>query len=99
MSSHVINIINSGFTWLIVGLSIVGYVVTVKRTGQRWSFWILLATGWAILAIPYTLLPMGVSIEKSDMAAIWLSSYLMVMASLSLLFLKFVDMMKTRRKE
>jgi len=98
MSSPIINIINSGFTWLIVALSVAGYVVTIKRIGQRWSLWILLATGWALLAIPYTLLLMGISIGRTEIVAIWLSSYLLVMASLLLLFLKFIAIVRNRSK-
>jgi hypothetical protein len=97
MDIQVINAIDFGFTWLIVLLSVIGYAMTVKRTGQRWSFWILLAFGWAFLAIPCTLRLAGISME-SEASIIWMCSYIMIMASLAMIFLKFVDILKHKKK-
>lgn len=99
MDATMTNFVNFGFIWLIVALSIAGYMITIKRTGQRWSLWILLATGWALLAIPYTLLLIGIPIGVSEISAIWLSSYLLVMTSLLLLFLKLISMVRHRAKQ
>jgi hypothetical protein len=88
--------VNSGFTWLIVAMSIVGYGVTLKRIGQKWSLWIVLATGWTFLAITNTLLAVGIPIGKTETNALWLSSFVLVMASLLMLFLKLVQMSKSR---
>ncbi len=96
MSALTVNLVNFGFTWLIAALSALGYLLTIKRTGQRWTLWIVMATGWALLAIPYTLLLMGYSIGTAEMTVIWLCSYLLVMASLLLLFLKLTDILKNR---
>lgn len=98
MSAGVINGINSGVAWLIVALCITGYVVTVRRTGQRWSLWIPMATGWALLATPYTLLLVNVPIDVAQLSALWLSSYLLVMASLLLLFLKMIHLIRHRTR-
>jgi hypothetical protein len=98
MDSTITNVVNLVFTSLIAALSIVGYVLTIKRIGQRWSFWIVLATGWALLVIPYILLLAGISIGTPVMATIWLSSYLLIMVSLLLIFLKLMEIMKLRGK-
>ena len=80
--------VNSGFSWLIVLLSIAGYFLTLRRLGERWVFWIILATGWAFFAISNTLIITGVAAGTPYLIAIWLSSYVLVMASLVLLFIK-----------
>jgi hypothetical protein len=98
MDSTVTCVVNLAFALVIAVLSIVGYVLTNKRTGQRWSLWIVLATGWAILAIPYILFLSGLSLSVAVMAAIWLSSYILIMLSLVLIFLKLLEMMKQRGK-
>ena len=97
MDTPVIYAVNSGFTWLIVAMSVVGYGVTIKRIGQKWSLWIVLATGWTLLAIINTLLAVGVPIGKTETNAIWLSSFILVMASLLMLFLKLIQISRSRR--
>jgi len=92
MNSTIVNIINCVFSWSIVALAIGGYLLTLKRIGERWPFWIILAIGWALLAIFETVLASGVSVGGSHMTTAWLLSYLLVMASLLLIFLKFIQM-------
>jgi hypothetical protein len=99
MNLSSVNAINCGFCWLIVALSVAGYLVTLKRTRQSWPLWVVLSLGWALLAIPYTLLVIGISINRAQLSAIWLSSYLLVMASLLLLFLKLLEMMRRQSQQ
>ena len=87
--------VNFGFAWLLVLLAIVGYFLTLKRTGEKWIFWIILATGWALLATSYTLLIAGVPAGMGYLIAIWISSYVLVMASLILLFIKLTKVGET----
>ena len=98
MDSTITCVVNLVFALLIAVLSIVGYVLTNKRIGQQWSLWIVLATGWVILAIPYILFLAGQNLSIAVMAAIWLSSYLLIMVSLVLIFLKLLEMMKNKGK-
>ena len=81
-------LVNCGFAWFIVLLAIAGYFLTLRRMGKTWPFWIVLATGWAFFAVAQTLLISGVSAGVPYLAAIWLSSYVLVIASLVLLFLR-----------
>lgn len=97
MNAPVVHTVNAGFTWLVVALSILGYVITIRRAGQRWSMWIVMATGWTLLAIPNTLLALGVSVGRSETTAVWLCSYVLVMASLVLIFLRLAAMVRHRR--
>ncbi len=39
--------VNCGFGWFIVLLATAGYFLTWRRMRERWSFWIILAVGWA----------------------------------------------------
>ena len=81
-------LVNCGFGWLIVLLAIVGYFLTLARMGEKWLFWLVLASGWAFFAIANTLLVSGVPASVPYLLGIWLSSYVLVVASLALLFLK-----------
>ena len=99
MDSTITCVVNLVFALLIAVLSIVGYALTFKRIGQHWSLWIVLATGWAVLAIPYILFLADLNLSVAVMAAIWLSSYLLIMVSLVLLFLKVLEMMKNKGKQ
>ena len=96
MNTTAINIINCLFTWSIVALAIGGYLITLKRIKERWPFWIVLAVGWGFLATFETLMASGVPIGNLQITTVWLTSYLLVMASLLLLFLKFIQI-KARR--
>lgn len=80
--------VNCGFGWLIVVLAIGGYFLTLRRMREKWFFWVILAIGWAFFAIAQTLLVTGVSAGVPYLTAIWLSSYVLVIASLVLLFIK-----------
>jgi hypothetical protein len=79
--------VNCGFAWFIVLLAVAGYFLTLRRMGQKWLFWIVLAIGWAFFAVAQTLLVTGVSAGMPYLTAIWLSSYVLVVASLALLFI------------
>jgi hypothetical protein len=95
MNSTVVNVINCAFAWSIVALAICGYLLTLKRIGEKWPFWIVLAIGWSFLAVFETLLTSGMSIGNLQITTAWLTSYLLVMASLLLLFLKFIQIKAT----
>ena len=80
--------VNFGFGWLIVLLAIAGYLLTLRRMGEKWLFWIILAVGWAFFAIAQTLLITGVQAGVPYLVAIWLSSYVLVITSMILLFIR-----------
>ena len=58
---------------------------------ERWSFWIILATGWAFFATAQTLMVAGVPAGVPYLSAIWLSSFVLVIASLVMLFIKLTS--------
>ena len=92
MSGSIHGIINCSFAWLIVLLSIAGYVLTVKRMGQGWLFWVVLATGWTLLAIAQTLLLAQPDINRSLVAVLSVMSYVLMVCSLVLIFLKLATL-------
>ena len=81
-------LVNCGFAWFLVLLAIAGYFLTLRRMGEKWSFWIVLAIGWAFFALAQTLLITGVSAGTPYLIGIWLSSHVLVIYSLVLLFIK-----------
>lgn len=90
MNETIPNIVNMGFGWLIVALSIVGFFLTQKKLGEKWLFWIVLAFGWGFFAMAQTLLLGGVPSGAPYLVAIWLSSYVLVIFSMVLLFIRLV---------
>ena len=84
--------VNCGFGWLLTLLSVFGYVLTLKRTGERWLFWIVLATGWALFAIAQTVIMTGHFNNLPFLIALWLSSWVLVVVSLLLSFIKVIKM-------
>lgn len=88
MDASITHLVNFSFSWFIVVLAIAGYFLTLKRMGEKWVFWIVLATGWTFFAIVQTMLISGVSPTAPYITAIWLSSYVLVIASLVILFAK-----------
>jgi len=99
MDSNVACIVNLVFAGLIAIASIVGYFITIKKTGEHWPLWILLAVGWITLAIPYAVFLADYNLSVAATAALWLSSYVLIMVSLVLLFLKLLKFMKSREKK
>jgi len=81
-------LVNCGFAWVIVLLAVTGYFLTLRRMGERWMFWVVLAAGWTFFAVAQTLLVVGVSASAIYLTAISLSSYVLVVTSLALLFVK-----------
>jgi hypothetical protein len=96
MNSQLHYVINSGLCWFIVLMALVGYILTLKRMKQRWPFWVILSVGWAFLAISNSLAALGVNQGTPYLLAIWLSSYVLVFASLVLMFIKLVESLKGR---
>ena len=97
MTTQLHYLINSVMCWMIVIGGIAGYFITMKRNQQKWLFWIVLATGWGFLAIPNTMLASGLELQTSFVIAIWLSSYVLVFASLVLLFIKTIKILERKK--
>jgi len=90
------NAVNCGFSWFIVLLAIAGYFLTLKRTGERWVFWVILAVGWGFFAAANTLVIIGVMLGTPYMIAMWLSSYVLVAISMALLFLRLLRLNRAK---
>jgi len=99
MDTTLFNAVNCGVCWLLVGLSMMGYFVTLKRTHNKWPLWLILTPGWGLLAVAHTLLAAGVLVDTRQLAVLWLSSYVLVTASLLLLFLKLVSLIRNRNHQ
>jgi hypothetical protein len=84
----IVTLVNCCFGWFLVILAITGYILTYKRIGEKWIFWNVLATGWAFFALAQTLLLTGVQPGTVYLIGIWLSSFIIVITSLVMMFLK-----------
>lgn len=92
MESTITNLVNCCFGWILVALAVVGYYITLKNRGEKWLFWNILAAGWGFFALAQTLLLVGVHAGAVYLIAIWLSSYVLVIASMIILFLKLTKL-------
>ncbi len=91
-------LLNAGLCWLIVLMAGIGYFLTVRRLKQKWAFWMILIMGWALLAVANSLSALRIGHGTGYTLAVWLSSYVMVIASLVLLFLRLIHMIQTRKE-
>ena len=90
MEPSQIYLVNCVFGWALVVLSLLGYVLTWRGMGQRWAGWIVLASGWTLFALAQTLALMGSSFELRLLIALWVSSFVLVMVAILLVFLKLM---------
>jgi len=96
MNNSVSYIVNCSFAWFIVALAVVGYFLTLRRMGEKWLFWIVLGVGWGFFALANTLLAAGVSAGMPVLVAIWLCSYVLVVTSMALLFIKLTHIRQSK---
>jgi hypothetical protein len=90
MEGDQVYLINCAFGWVLMVLSILGYWVTQKNLKQRWMAWVLLAWGWGFFAVAQTILIIAESVPTVLVVGLWLSSYVMVISAIVLLFLKLI---------
>ena len=88
MTSFISDLVNTGFGWSIVILSVIGYFLTYKRTGEKWAFWWVLAVGWGFFALSQTLMLGGAETGAPYLALLLLASFALVIYAMVLLFLK-----------
>jgi hypothetical protein len=96
MTPQIHHLINSGICWVIVLMAVAGYFLTLKRIGQKWPFWIVLIIGWTFLAISSSLVTLGINPGASYVQAMWLASFVLVIASLTLLFIKLIQLIHAK---
>ena len=94
LQSHFV--VNSGLSWFIVLMAVAGYFLTLRRLKQKWVFWVMLIVGWTLLAVSNSLSALGIGQGSYYLLTIWLLSYVLVIASLVLLFFKLIQVMKTK---
>ena len=99
MGSPLSYAVNCALSWLIVALSVLGYLLTLKRMKEKWPLWFILGAGWMLLALPNTLLLAGATLARRQLFAVWFSSYVLVAASLLLLFLKVIQIFRRRKAQ
>jgi hypothetical protein len=87
---HTTSLINSSLAWILVVVAIVGYIVTLRRKGEKLTFWLLLAAGWLCFAVSFTLLSIDARVGTLDLVAGIVASYILIMASLIILFMRLV---------
>ena len=85
-------LVNGIFGWVLLALSLIGYIVTIKRLNQKWVAWLVLASGWALFSVAQTLLITTEGVTTAFIVALWIGSYTLVFAAIVLMFLKIVKL-------
>ena len=91
MSDTLLHGVNCGFAWLIVALAIGGYFLTCRKIGERWMFCVVLSCGWGLFAVAQTIVLLGTIQNPTLLGALWISSFVLVICSLVLIFLKLTS--------
>ena len=78
--------VNCAFAWVTVVLAIIGFVYTLRQTGEKWAFWPIFGTGWAMFAISHSMKLAGVDTGTPAPTVIRIIGYsLVVIAVISLI--------------
>jgi hypothetical protein len=88
--SSTLSLTNCILGWSISAAALICFIYIRKRFGQSWPGWLVLAGGWALFAGAQTLLLTSMSIQLPVLIGLWLSSYVLIMAAILLLFLKVI---------
>jgi hypothetical protein len=92
MADQQIFMVNCVLGWTLLCLSVLGYVFTQRRFNERWFAWALLATGWGFFSLAQTFLVVDKALPLVVLITLWLSSYIMVISAIILLFLKLIHL-------
>jgi hypothetical protein len=90
-------IANCIFAWGLVILSLSGYFVFYKRSGEKWTVLVFLAVGWFFLAVAQTIFLTGIELDLALITTLWLMSYILIMTSIVQLFFKVVRLNSLKR--
>jgi hypothetical protein len=99
MAFEVSDLINLGFAWLFVCIAMGGYFFVWRKTGEKISSWVLLAAGWVLLAVLNTLVTVGLTKNIPLSITLSLTSYILVMVSVTLLFLRLTRVIKNAKTQ
>lgn len=80
--------VSCGFAWFLTVLSMAGYFYTVRKTGEKLPFWPMLASGWMMFAVLYSLLLNGVSSSEWYLLLLRVLGYVLIVGALLTLMLK-----------
>ena len=99
MITPVSDVLGLGISWLIVPMAAAGSCFTWRRTKRQRLFWVTLTLGWTLLAISNTIAVLGLAQGASLSAGLALTAYVLVMTSLTLLFLWLTRMLESSKAE
>jgi hypothetical protein len=86
MGTPAIYYVNLAFTWLLVLMSIWGYIAILRNKQQRWGFWWYFGFAWALLGTSHILTLSGVASDVWYMLTLRIGGYvLLVISALSLM--------------
>jgi Na+/phosphate symporter len=82
MNIPALDYVGLGFTWLFVLLLLGGYFYLRSKTGKKWVFLVLWASGWGVMGISYIFLVSGVAAGECSITLIRSLGYLLYTATI-----------------
>jgi amino acid transporter len=79
---------NCVFAWVTVLVAVVGYFYTLHRRGEKWAFWLIFATGFAMFGISHAMKLAGVDPGATSHTVIRIIAYSLVLIAVISLILK-----------
>jgi hypothetical protein len=76
--------------WIVVYIALGGYFFVRRKAGDMLTSWVILAEGCVLFAILYTLVIIGLTRNSPLSNILSIASYVLVMVSIILLFLRLV---------
>ena len=91
MGTPVMYYINLGFAWLLVLMSIWGYVAILRNTGQKLIFWLFFGLAWMLFGFSHILTIGGTSVNEWYMITLKTGGYVVMVISVLSLMVHFVN--------
>lgn len=82
------------FNLVFLILSITGYYYIARKTGNKFTFWLLFASAWLVSCISYILLIFGIPSDAWYITSIRIVTYLLFLATIISMFLELVRFKK-----
>jgi hypothetical protein len=82
------------FNLVFLTLSIIGYYYIARKTGNKFTFWLLFASAWLVSCISYIFLIFGIPSGVWYITLIRIVTYLLFLATIISMFLELVRFKK-----
>jgi len=91
MNAPAVYYINLVFAWFLVLMSVWGFIIVLRHTGEKMLFWLFLGIGWMLLGISHILTLGGISAVEWYMLTLRIGGYAFLVISVFSLMMHIVN--------